>query len=376
MAKKKKNIPVESNPAPTTPTQPFPMGATSRGEVDIPVRTEGAAGTVGEENVATVDKGIGEVKLPDAPKFIASDGTVFTDRTSYQEYQDYIDNKRTNRQSAFDLLYDQFSSYGLGSLVEPLRGLIKDPSISSSEFTIRLRQSEPYKKRFAANQERLKKGLSAVSEAEYLSLEDQYQNIMRNYGLPENFYRKDTMGTQKGLENLIAFDVSAAELEDRIQQAEERVKNASPEVKDTLTKFYPGISNGDILAYVLDPANALTEIKRKITAAEIGAGAAQAGLGTTVARAEELAKYGITGAQAQRGFQAIAEITPRAQQLASFYKEEPYTQTQAEQEIFGTAGAVEAQKKRQRLVGREQATFAGSSGAYQGALARDRAGAI
>lgn len=358
---------------PTTTPTPTPTPTPTTTPTATPA---GSAGTIGEENTATVDKGVGEVLTPEVPKFIASDGTVFVDQKSYQEYQDYIDDKRTSRQSAFDLLYEQFSSYGLGSLVEPLRTLIQDPSVSSSEFTIRLRQSDPYKKRFAANQERIKRGLSAVSEAEYLSLEDQYQNIMRNYGLPEAFYRKDTMGTQKGFESLIGFDVSAAELEDRIQQAEERVKNASPEVKDTLTKFYPGISNGDILAYVLDPANALTEIKRKITAAEIGAGAAQAGLGTTVARAEELAKYGITGAQAQRGFQAIAEITPRAEQLASFYKEAPYTQTQAEAEVFGTAGAVEAQKKRQRLVGREQAAFAGTSGAFQGALARDRAGAI
>lgn len=345
--------------------------------------TQGSIGTVGEENASKTDSGAGsdvsekkKTEASIAPRFIASDGTVFTDTKSYQEYQDYLDDKRTNRQSAFDLLYEQFSSYGLGSLVEPLRGLIQDPSVSSSEFTIKLRQSDPYKKRFAANQKRIDRGLAAISEAEYLGLEDQYQNIMRNYGLPESFYRKDTMGTQKGFEDLIGFDVSAAELEDRIQQASNRVTNAAPEVKKALVEYYPGITDGDILGYVLDPQNALTEIKRKITAAEIGAGAAQAGLRATAGRAEELARFGVTGEEARRGFQTVAEVVPRGSQLAEFYGESPYTQQTAEAEVFGTTGAVEARKKRERLVGREQASFAGSSGAFQGALSRDRQGAF
>lgn len=330
-----------------------------------------------EGNAATVDKGAGTKEGTGAGAgFTASDGTKFTDQKSYQEYQDYLDDKRTSRQSAFDLLYEQFSQYGLGSLVEPLRSLIKDPSVSASEFTIRLRQSDPYKKRFAANQSRIDRGLAAISEAEYLSLEDQYQNIMRNYGLPESFYRKDTLGTQKGFESLIGFDVSAAELEDRIQSASNRVLNAAPEVKKALVDFYPGITDGDILGYVLDPQNALTEIKRKITSAEIGAGAMQAGLRSTLSRAEELQRFGITGEEARRGFQAVAEIAPRGSQLAEFYKETPYTQQTAETEVFGITGAAEARRKRERLTQREQATFSGSSGAFQGALSRDRQGAF
>ena len=52
-----------------------------------------------------------------------------------------------NRQSAFDLLKAQFDQYGLGALVDPLKGLIQE-NISPSEFAVRLRQTEPYKKRF------------------------------------------------------------------------------------------------------------------------------------------------------------------------------------------------------------------------------------
>ncbi len=54
------------------------------------------------------------------------------------------------RQSAFDLLREQFAQYGLEGLVDPLKGLIQE-NVSPSEFAVRLRQTEPYKKRFAAN---------------------------------------------------------------------------------------------------------------------------------------------------------------------------------------------------------------------------------
>jgi hypothetical protein len=98
------------------------------------------------------------------------------------------------RQSAFDLLKLQFDEYGLGALVEPLRGLIQE-GISPSEFAVRLRQTDPYKKRFAANAARISKGLRALSESDYINLEDDYQTIMRNYGLPVSYYTKDELGT-------------------------------------------------------------------------------------------------------------------------------------------------------------------------------------
>jgi len=278
------------------------------------------------------------------------------------------------RQSAYDLLLQQFNQYGLGSLVEPLKGLITSGA-SPSEFTIRLRESEPYKKRFAANAARIQKGLTAISEAEYLGLEDQYQNIMRNYGLPAEYYTRGDMGTQEGFNKFIANDVSAAELEDRVMTAQSRVMNANPEVLASLKQFYPGITNGDILAYTLDPTKALTDIKRKVTAAEIGGGAMQAGLGISGTRAEELTAAGITKQQAQQGFGTIAGGLERGSHLASIYGENPYTQTTAEKEVFGLAGQTEAAKERKKLTSLEKATFGGQTGVTSGALARDRAGA-
>lgn len=312
-------------------------------------------------------------------RYTAPDGTVFDDPTAYAAYvkyltskQDAFDTEKRQSQSAYDLLYAEFAQYGLGSLIEPLKKFVQE-GISGPEFTLRLRETDAYKKRFAANAERIAKGLTALDEATYLQKEDAYQNIMRNYGLPASYYSRDALGVQAGFSKLLANDVSAAELEDRIITAKDRVLNANPEVMQALKTYYPGILDGDILAYTLDPQNALKDIQRKVAAAEIGGAALAAGLTAGVTRAEELAGYGITKAQAQAGFQNVAEIAPRGSQLAEFYGQQPYGQEEATAEVFGTAGAQQSARRRKKLTELEKATFGGSSGAARGALDRDRA---
>jgi len=284
--------------------------------------------------------------------------------------------KRRQGQSAYSLLFSEFDRYGLGALVTPLQDFIVE-GLSPAEFTLRLRQTDAYKKRFAANTQRINRGLRALSEAEYIGLEDQYQSVMRNYGLPSSYYTRGDMGVQQGFEKFISGDVSAAELEDRIQTAQNRVINAAPEVSKALREFYPDITNGDILAYALDPDQALTNIRRKVTAAEIGAGAMQAGLATGLARAEELGRFGVTGEQARQGYQTIADILPSATKLSEIYSKQgmgPYNQAVAEQEVFGISGAATAAQKRRKLSELETAQFSGTSGASGGALGRERAG--
>jgi hypothetical protein len=308
--------------------------------------------------------------------YTAPDGKIFTDLNAYNTYiADLKQQDKTSAgQSAYDLLYSEFDRYGLSSLVAPLKDLITSGA-SPSEFTIKLRETDAYKKRFAANETRIKNGLRALSEAEYIIKEDAYQEVMRRRGLPIEYYTKGDLGVQKGFESLIAGDVSSTELEDRIVTAQDRVLNANPEIAKTLKEFYPGISNGDILAYALDPANAINAIKRKITAAEIGTAAKQEGLTSGLTRADELAAMGITKETAAQGYKTIGGGLQRGSQLASIYGESPYTQTTAEQEIFNLQSSQEARKQRQKITGLEKATFSGQTGLSQGALARDRAGA-
>ena len=217
---------------------------------------------------------------------------------------------KRDRQSAYDTLYNEFNKYGLGSLVAGIKGLIQS-NVSPSQFSIELQNTEEYQKRFSANQERIAQGLKALTPAEYIGMEDQYQNIMRNYGLPNSYWSKDTTGKQSGFDKFLANDVSATELENRIATAQQRVVNSNPEVLRALKQFYPDISNGDILSYALDPKNALDNINRKVTAAEIGGAALAQGLQAQGGTAESLAGLGVTKAQAQQGYTDVAGMVPR-----------------------------------------------------------------
>jgi hypothetical protein len=278
------------------------------------------------------------------------------------------------RRSAFQLLRDEFNRYGLGDLVGDVENLVIS-GVSPQEFAIELRKTPVYEKRFAANKARISKGLQALSEAEYIGIEDQYQDVMRRYGLPKSYYEPGQYGVQQTFQALLENDVSNIELEDRIQTAQNRVLYANPEVGIALRTFYPDITNGDVLAYALDPERALAQIKRRITAAEVGGTAVQMGLATNVTDAEYLARYGVTKEQAQQGFRNVAEVLPRASQLGDIYAKQgmgQYTQTTATQEFFNVPGAADAAAKRRRLAELETAQFSGQAGV--GALARERAG--
>ena len=147
----------------------------------------------------------------------------------------------------------------------------------------------------------------------------------------------------------------------------------NPEVLQQLKIYYPDITNGDIMAYALDPKNAITDLKQKVTTAEIGGAAAAAGLSDTAAQASQLASYGITGAQAQQNYGTIAQMAQRGSQLASIYNTAPYGQDQATAEIFNTAGQTDAANQRKKLTALEQAQFSGQSGTASNAFSRERA---
>jgi hypothetical protein len=275
-----------------------------------------------------------------------------------------------DRQDAYQKLYDKFNEIGLGALVEDAKDLLmKATSIKAMPEA--LTQTKAYQNRFSANADRIKAGLRAISPAEYISKEDAYQNVMRQYGLPASYYTPGLYGKQEGFSKLIANDVDDAELEDRIATAQKRVLNTNPEVLKALKQFYPDLNNADILAYTLDPQNAIQNIKRKVTAAEIGGAALQQGLQALGGTAESLAGQGVTKAVAQEGYTQVADMLPRGTQLASIYGQDPYTQSTAEAEAFNTAGAADARKMRKKLTALETAQFSGSSGV--GALSRDRA---
>jgi hypothetical protein len=267
--------------------------------------------------------------------------------------------KKERAQNAISVLTDRFSRYGLASLVPKIRELAISGA-SEDTIALQLQETEEYKQRFSANQERLKKGLRVLDPGSYIGLEDRYRQILRAYGLKQ--FDTDSYVTQ-----FLANDTSPEELSSRVVTAVQRVQNADPALVRTLKDFY-GIGTTDMVAYVLDPTNQFPKIERQVAAAEIGTAARRQGLEAGVLVSEQLAAQGVTEAEARRGYATIADILPQAGKLSAIYTDvlDQYGQAEAEQEVFNSLAS--AQRKRRALTEREIASFAGQSGLGRTAL--------
>jgi len=275
--------------------------------------------------------------------------------------------QQMQRQSIISIMSDRLSRYNLQSLVPTIKRLAQEGATEAT-ITLALQETEEYKRRFKANEDRIKKNLQVLNPAEYLNLEDGYRQILRSYGLNQ-------FDTDDYVNQFIANDVSAAELSNRVVTAVQRVRNADPAIAKTLKEFY-GIGDTDLVAYVLDPNQQFPKIQTQVSAAEIGAAARLQGIQPGVAVSEQLARQGITQAEAQRGYATIANILPGAEKLSQIYGTtlEGYGLAEAEQEIFNSLAS--AQRKRQRLTEREQGAFTGTSGLGRGSLATQIGGNI
>lgn len=271
------------------------------------------------------------------------------------------------RESIGKIVADRFAQYGLASLGSKVLELARK-GYTEATITLELQNTDEYKMRFAANAERVKKGLTVLTPAEYLSVEDAYRQTLRAYGLTQ--FDNDAYVRQ-----FIANDVSPSELSTRVVTAVQRVQNADPAIARTLRDYY-GIGDADMVAYVLDPNQQLPKIQRQVAAAEIGSAARLQGLEAGVSVAEQLAAQGITQAEAQKGYATIADILPTAQKLSSIYgtQLEGYSQAEAEQEVFNTLAS--AQRKRKALIERETSSFSGRSGTSRASLASGAGGQI
>lgn len=261
---------------------------------------------------------------------------------------------KQKRDSIVDIMRNRFKQYGLESLSDTILGLAQNGA-SEDTITLALQETDTYKQRFKANDIRIKDGLTVLSPSEYLNLEDSYRRVLRSGGL--NQFDSDAYVSQ-----FIANDMSANELSDRVTLATQRVQNEDPSVLRQLGSYY-GITSTDLIATALDPKQQLSKIQNKVTAAEIGAAGVRQGFGVSALTAEQLALQGVTGDQANKGYSTIGDVLPTASKLSDIYGKtlDGYNQTTAEQEVF--SGLASAKRKREQLIGREQATFGGSSGA-------------
>lgn len=271
------------------------------------------------------------------------------------------------KQDIIAILTDRFTRYKLEGLIPTIKKLATEGATEAT-ITLELQNTDTYKERFKANDVRIKKGLSVLTPAEYLNVEDGYRQVLRAYGLKQ-------FDTDAYVQQFIGNDVSPTEFSNRVVTAVQRVQNADPAISQQLRDYY-GIGQTDLVAYALDPEQNFQKIERQVAAAEIGVAAARQGLTAGVAVSEQLAAQGVTQAEAQKGYATIADILPTAGKLSEIYGKtmDTYGQAEAEQETFNSLAS--AQRKRQALTARELAQFSGSSGTSKSSLASQTRGQI
>lgn len=281
--------------------------------------------------------------------------------TSWEMREDTGANRRAeSRESAKAIIANLLDNYGLGNLTDFVNELITKEDIVSGDVILgRIRMTDQYKQRFAGNAARRAAGYNALSEAEYINLENSYRQIMRASGLPQGFYDQADDFTQ-----LISGDVSVSELSSRINNGYLAVQQANPQVVAEMRRLY-GVDDAGLAAYFLDPAKATPILLRQAQAAQIaGQATLQAQRELTAGQAEQLAVAGVTQEGARQGFQTIA-------QAGELFVALPGTTEQAisEQEqiagVFGTQAAAQ-QRLRQRQRERQAAFEAGGRFAGQG----------
>lgn len=272
------------------------------------------------------------------------------------------------RQDARTTINNVLSTYGLAELADYTYNEIivrETVNINNPDAIVfALREQPAYQKRFAANTARARKGLPELDPASYIALENQYRETLRSNGLPANFYDSD-----EDFRSLLEGDVSPAELNERVQQGYRAVADADPEVKRQMQQLY-GVSEGELAAYFIDPQRTAPLLTRQARAAQIAARAAeQGGIQLTGTLAEDLARRGITEAEAQRGF---AEIGALGELRQTFAGETALTQEQLVGAQFNQD--IQAQQELERRRRQRLGEFAGggqfarTTGATSGAI--------
>ena len=263
-------------------------------------------------------------------------------------------------------------------------------NLQGSQLTAANQLVTSWQARFPGNQARIAAGLNPIDPATYIANETAYKQVMTMANIPASSPLMQT----SYLGNLMAQDVSPAEVASRVSTATSAIQNEDPMVIAQLQSQF-GLSQSSLVSHLLDPTVTAPVIQQEYNAATIAAEAARAGVAITVGNTGgnvqgggllnnnslqmQLAAQGVTQSQAQQGFQAIAAEQPALQSIAGRYGAGVTGPQNVGQALtaatFNTTGAAAAQQQINLLKTAEASAFSGSAGAVTGSLGpRDTSG--
>lgn len=250
--------------------------------------------------------------------------------------------------NAFTMLEALLTQWGL----QGLNGVVRDmltAGDSQDIIPLKLRETEPYKKRFAGNEARRKIGLPALSEAEYLSTESSMREVVsRNLG-------SGTYDTADNLAKWIGSNVSPQALQDRMSAYRKNYAQQPTWVKEAWAQR--GLTPQQAIQVMIDPSVSEATLTRQLGTFALGSEALQAYRDTydfDTDRLSQLSDAGVSAEDARKGFRAVAD---RDQYEGFLARTAGVDLTRREQEDAELLDDAAAQQKRRRVLNTDQARY-------------------
>ena len=271
--------------------------------------------------------------------------------------------------SARAALKTQLDQWGLGSLNDWAWQQITSGA-SNEQIIAGLRETDAYKTRFAANAQRAKAGLPTLSEAQYVSYENQARQMMRAAGMPSGLF--------DGPEDFTAYiagDVSVAELSNRVQLAHDYAAQdptVNADERAQMTRLY---GTGGLAAYYLDPEKALPVLQRQAQAAAAAAAAQRSGFGSlTKGQAERASEL---SGSIQQTAQAFTQLAKQKELMGALPGELGVDAITADQQIAGALGGdANVQNELSRRARKRAADMQAQKGDYKYGAGRSSTGSF
>lgn len=206
------------------------------------------------------------------------------------------------QQDAMGQMRVWLGEYGIGDLAEPLWQYILDTGLSNEDEAWLWVQNQPtFQKRFPAFKD-LQQQNRSISAKEYIELERNYLEVMRQSNLPKQFFDEPDDFT-----DLIKNNVSASEFQDRIQKGYQRVAQAAPEVRAAFKQYFGIEGDSALAAFFIDPERSAPALMKAAAAAEIGAAGIQSNAPIDLNYATKLSNMGISYTDALSGLQKMQQ---------------------------------------------------------------------
>ena len=217
--------------------------------------------------------------------------------------------------SAINSIGDILTSVGLNTLASTAYAQLK-AGVPAAQIINDIRNSPDYTKRFPGMAALAARG-NRITEADYIAKEQADIALLKQYNIPAG-----TFDTTDYLGKLISNNITAPDLQARLQAAQDSVNSLDPSVLKYAKDTY-GLTSGSLSAWALDPTASLPVIQQQAKAMQIGGAAVESGytgglgangeLSTT--QAEQLANANITQAAAVQGFNNLGQMGQYQTQL-------------------------------------------------------------